>query len=109
LSPPSSSTFNPHSRLAADSTLSFKGDYKASWIPGASRKDVFGGYGTQGGNSFRSAPFTAADSTALPPNTSNVSPAVSVADRDPWSFPGDVSASASVKKPSMFAANPWES
>jgi hypothetical protein len=112
LSTPSSSTFTPHSHVAADSTLSSKGDYKASWIPGASEKDIFGGYGTQsGGNSFHSTPFAAGDLTALPPNTSNASLPVSVADRDPWSFPsysGDVSASAGVKKPSMFASNPWE-
>jgi hypothetical protein len=104
-----------YSRVATDPTLSFKGDYKASWIPGVPEKDVFVGFGTPGGNSFHSAPFAVVDSTAmaaLPPNTSSASPAVSLADRDPWSFPtysGDVSASTSVKKPSVFAANPWES
>ena len=112
---PTSSTFTPYSRVATDPTLSFKGDYKASLIPGVSEKDVFGGFGTPGGNSFHSAPFAAVDSTtmtALPPKTSSASTAVPLADRDPWSFPsysGDVSASTSVKKPSMFAANPWES
>jgi hypothetical protein len=112
---PTSSTFTPHSRVATDPTLSFKSDYKASWIPGVSEKDVFGGFGTPGGNSFHSAPFAAVDSTTMtapPPKTSSASPAVALPDRDPWSFPSyssDVSASTSVKKPSMFAANPWES
>jgi hypothetical protein len=113
---PSSSTFTPHSRVAPNSTLSFKGDYKASWIPGVSEKDAFGGYGTPVGNPFHSTPFAAVDSTAvtaLSPKTSNASPAVPIADRDLWSslpsYSGDVSASASVKKPSIFAANPWES
>ncbi len=113
---PSSSTPPPHSRLAADSTPSFTGDYKASWMPGVAEKDIFGGFGTSIGNSFHSTPFARVDSTAmtaLPPNTSSTSPAVSIGDRDPWSFPGysgDVSDGASVKKPSMFAAgNPWES
>ncbi len=106
----------PHSRLAADSTPSFKGDYKASWMPAVAEKDIFGGFGTSIGNSFHSTPFAAEGSTAmtaLPPNRSNASPAVSIADRDPWSFPsysGDVSASTTVKKLSMSAAaNPWES
>jgi len=101
--------------LAADSTPSFKGDYKASWMPAVAEKDVFGGFGTSIGNSFHSTPFAADGSTAmtaLPPNTSNASPAVSIADRDPWSFAsysGDVSASTSVKKLSISAAaNPWE-
>jgi hypothetical protein len=116
LSSPSSST-PPlrHSRLAADSMPSFKGDYKASWMPAVAEKDIFGGFGTSIGNSFHSTPFAAEGSTAmtaLPPNTSNASPAVSIADRDPWSFPsysGDVSASRSVKKLSVSAAaNPWE-
>lgn len=116
LSSPSSSTPPlPHSRLAADSTPSFKSDYKASWMPAVPEKDIFGGFGTSIGNSFHSTPFAAEGSTAmtaLPPNTSNASPAVSIADRDPWSFPsysGDVSASTSAKKLSMSAAaNPWE-
>ena len=115
LSIPSSSTFTPRARVAANSTLTFNGDYKASWTPGVSEKDTFGGFGTATGNPFHSAPFSAGDSTAvtaLPPNTSTAGSAVSIADRDPWSFPsysGDVSASARVKKPSAFAANPWES
>lgn len=97
-------------------TPPFKGDYKASWMPGAAEKDIFGGFGTSIGNSLHSTPFAAEGSTAmtalaLAPNTSNASPAVSIADRDPWSFPsysGDVSASTSVKKSSLAAANPWE-
>lgn len=115
-SPPSSTPPLPPSRRAADSTPSFKGDYKASWMPAVAEKDIFGGFGTSIGNSFHTTPFAAEGSTAmtaLPPNTSNASPAVSIADRDPWSFPGysgDVSASTSVKKLSMSsAANPWES
>ena len=106
----------PHSPLAADSTSSFEGDYKASWTPAVAEKDIFGGFGTSIGNSFHSTPFAAEGSTAmtaLPPNRSNASPAVSIADRDPWSFPGysvDVSASSTVKKLSTStAANPWES
>jgi hypothetical protein len=106
----------PHSPLAADSTPSFKGDHKASWMPAVPEKDIFGGFGKSIGNSFHSTPFAAEGSTAmtaLPPNPSNASPAVSIPDRDPWSFPsysGDVSASTSVKKLSMSAAaNPWES
>jgi hypothetical protein len=119
LSSPSSSSSTPplhHSRLEADSTPSFKGDYKASWMPAVGEKDIFGGFGTSIGNSFHSTPFAAEGSTAMtavPPKTSNASPAVSIADRDPWSFPsysGDVSASTSGKKLSMSgAANPWES
>jgi hypothetical protein len=115
-SPPSSTPPLPHSRRAADSTPSFKGGYKASWMPAVAEKDIFGGFGTPIGNSFHTTPFAAEGSTAmtaLPPDTSNASPAVSIADRDPWSFPsysGDVSASTSVKKLSMSsAANPWES
>ena len=105
----------PDSRFAADSTPSFKGDYKASWIPAAAEKDIFGGFGTSMGNSFHPTPFAAEGSTAMTavlPNASNASPAVSIADRDPWSFPsysGDVSTSKSGNKPSMSAANPWES
>lgn len=108
----SSSTFTPHARVAVDSTYTLKGDYKASWTPGVPDKDTFDGFGTPVGNPFHSTPFSAGDSTAmtaLAPTTSN---AVPIADRDPWSFPsysGDVAASASVKKPSVFAANPWES
>lgn len=116
LSSPSSSTLPSRSPFSADSTPPFKGDYKPSWRPGVAEKDIFGGFGTSVGNSFHSTPFAAVDSTtmtALPPNASRADPAVSVAGRDPWSFPGysgDVSASTSVKKPSMFAAaNPWES
>jgi hypothetical protein len=117
LSSPSLSTPPlPQSRLEADSTPSFKGDYKASWMPAVGEKDIFGGFGTSIGNSFHSTPFAAEGSTAMtavPPKKSNASPAVSIADRDPWSFPsysGDVSASTSRKKLSMSAAaNPWES
>ena len=115
LNVPSSSTFTPHARVAADTTLTFKGDYKASWTPEVPDKDSFGGFGTPIGNPFHSTTFSAGGSTAvtaLPPATSTASPAVSIADRDPWSFPsysGDVAASASVKKPSVFATNPWES
>ena len=117
LSSPSSSTPPlPHSHLGVDSTPSFKGDYKASWMPAIAEKDIFGGFGTSIGNSFHPTPFATEGSTAmtaLPPKTSNASPAVSIADRDPWSFPsysGDVSASTSVKKLSVSAAvNPWES
>lgn len=117
LSSPSSSTPPlSHSRLAAGATPLFKGDYKASWMPGVAEKDIFGGFGTSVGDSFHSTPFAAEGSTAmtaLPPNRSNATPAVSIADRDPWSFPGysgDVSASTTVKKLSMSAAaNPWES
>jgi hypothetical protein len=115
LSSPSSSTLPSRSPFAADSTPPFKGDYKTSWRPGVAEKDIFGGFGTSVGNSYHSTPFATVDSTtmtALPPNTSRADPAVSVTDRDLWSFPsysGDVSASTSVKKPSMFAAaNPWE-
>lgn len=106
----------PHSHFTVDPTPSFKGDYKASWMPAVAEKDVFGGFGTSIGNSFHSTPFATEGSaamSALPPNTSDASPAVSIADRDPWSFPsrsGDVSAKMSVKKLSMSAAaNPWES
>jgi hypothetical protein len=120
LSSPSSPTPPfPHSRLTANSTPSFKGDYKASWVPAVAEKDIFGGFGTSTGKSFHSTPFAAEGSTAMTallPNRSNASPAVStvsIADRDPWSFPsnsGDVSASTTVKKLSMTAAaNPWES
>jgi hypothetical protein len=104
----------PHSRFEADSTPSFKGDYKASWMPAVAEKDIFGGFGTSMGNSFHSTPFAAEGSTAMTavtPNASNASPAVSIADRDPWSFPsysGDVSTSTSGKKLSMSASNPWE-
>lgn len=114
-SPSSSTPPLPPSHIAADSTPSFKGDYKASWMPAVAEKDIFGGFGTSIGNSFHT-PFAAEGPTAmtaLPPNTSNASSAVSIADRDPWSFPGhsaDVSASTSAKKLSMSAAvNPWES
>lgn len=105
----------PNSRFETDSTPSFKGDYKASWIPAVAEKDIFGGFGTSMGNSFHPTPFAAEGSTAMTaalPNASNASPAVSIADRDPWSFPsysGDVSTSKSGKKLSMSTANPWES
>jgi hypothetical protein len=105
----------PDSRFEADSTPSFKGDYKASWTPAVAEKDIFGGFGTSMGNSFHPTPFAAEGSmamTAVLPNASNALPAVSIADRDPWSFPsysGDVSTSKSGKKPSMSAANPWQS
>jgi len=111
LSSPSSSTPPlPNSGF----TPSFKGDYKASWMPGAAEKDIFGGFGTSIGNSLHSTPFAAESSTAmtalaLAPNTSNASPAVSIADWSFPSYPGDVSASTSVKKSSLAAAaNPWE-
>lgn len=118
-SPSSPTPPPPNARLAGDSTSSFKGDYRPPWMPAVAEKDILGGFGTSIGNSFHSTPFAAEGSTAmtaLGPNRSNASPAVStasIADRDPWSFPsysGDVSASTTVKKLSMSAAtNPWES
>jgi hypothetical protein len=119
LSPPLPKPPLPHSRLTGDSTSSLNGDYRASSVPAVAEKDIFGGFGASTGNSFHSTPFVTEGSTAmtaLPPNRSNASPAVStvsIADRDPWSFPsysGDVSASTTAKKLSISAAvNPWES
>ncbi|KAI9511867.1 hypothetical protein F5148DRAFT_1297728 [Russula earlei] len=94
------------------SSLPFKDGDEGSWVPDVPEKDVFGGFGTPVGNPFRPTSFAAMSSTALPTNTSSMSLAAPFADRDPWSFPtysGDVSASASVKKPPAFATNPWES
>lgn len=110
---PALSTFVPHSRAAPGPTLSFDGDDGASWTPAVLDKDVFGGFGAPVMNPFGPTQFAAAaGSTALTSNTLSASLA-SVGDhRDPWSlqtYADDVSSSARVKKPSVFAANPWES
>jgi len=84
---------------------------EASWAPEVPEKDFFG-FGAPVGNPFRSTSFIPmGPTTALSANKSTASLAASITDRDPWSFPnysGDVPASASVKKTSVFAANPWE-
>jgi len=109
------STFASHSRSMANPTASFERDDGASWTPPVPDKDIFGSIGSFGGpvgNPSRSTQFAAMGLTVSSSNVSNASLAVSAPERDPWSFqtfPGDVSANASVKKSSVFAANPWES
>jgi hypothetical protein len=109
------STFTSHSRSMATPTVSFNGDGGASWTPPVPDKDIFGSFGSFGGpvgNPFRSTQFAAMGSTVSPSNVPNASLAASAPEREPWSFQtfsGDVSANASVKKSSVFAANPWES
>ena len=107
--------FSPHplsvslnSHAGTTPTPSIKGNDEASWAPEVPEKDFFGS-----GNPFRSTSFVpVGPTTAVPANTSTASLAASIADRDPWSFPnysGDGPASASIKKTSVFAANPWDS
>lgn len=84
-----------------------------SWTPVSTDKDVYGGSGGGGGfapfgNPFRPTPFAAVGQTGSSP--SNASSASPVVERDPWSFPSDVSNGTGAKKASsVFAANPWES
>lgn len=112
--PSSMSTLPSHSLAATGSSLSFTGNDGLVWSPVVSDKDVLGGFGTPFGNPFRPTSFAAMGSAASPPTISSANVATSIADRDPWSFrahPSDVSAnkSSTAKKPSVFAANPWES
>ncbi|KAI0253223.1 hypothetical protein BJV78DRAFT_1302757 [Lactifluus subvellereus] len=107
------STLPSHS-LAAAGSLSFTGDDGMMWSPVVPDKDVLGGFGTPFGNPFRPTSFAAVGSAASPSTVSNTNLATSIGDGDPWSFrarPSDVSpnTNSTAKKPSVFAANPWES